>query len=250
MGHLAATAVVLLLSASPAKGDQVAVAGERPAQTEVTRASELPKLEAFLTASRKRRSSSRGEPTQGRLHRGIALPRKGTGFVRRNRDRYYGTHETIALVRYAAARLAAAYPGTAPLLVGDISEKAGGKAPPHRSHQSGRDVDIGFVERSNTTRTQFKGDLSLDEIDVDRSWFVMETLLQTGKVQYIFINETLLRRFASHARAMGWTRDAVDALFVLPGERIKRGAVRHADGHTYHFHVRFHCPEGDRHCSG
>ncbi|MDP6945250.1 MAG: penicillin-insensitive murein endopeptidase, partial [Myxococcota bacterium] len=117
-------------------------------------------------------SRSVGAPNGGRLVRGHRLPRAGPGFVRRARGNQFGTAETIALIRFAGARLAEAYPGTTPLLVGDISRERGGRLRPHRSHQSGRDVDIAFPERADEQKRTFNPRLRPDGVDIEKTWFV------------------------------------------------------------------------------
>lgn len=195
-----------------------------------------------------RRSRSVGAPNDGRLEHGVPLPLEGPGFVRFDRDSHYGTDETIALIEYAAARLALAFPGTAPMLVGAISREEGGKLPHHRSHRTGRDVDIAFFERGNVGRTLFNEALTADDVDYAKSWFVLEALITTGRVEYVFADHSLHAGLMAAAREAGWDEDTLDAFFLLEDESGYRGIIRHAPGHLAHFHVRFRCPEGDGDC--
>ena len=197
-----------------------------------------------------RKSISIGKPNSGRLHRGALLPRSGVGYSRRVsvKERYYGTDETIALIQYVGRRLHATYPHSAPMFIGDISKKGGGRVPPHGSHRTGRDVDIAFFEKGNEERKHFNGRLSLSELDVEKSWFLIETLLLTEQVLYIFINQRLLPAFRAHARDVGWDDADLDRFFLMPDAKRRRGLIRHASGHTYHFHVRFKCPKGEKRC--
>lgn len=198
-----------------------------------------------------RRATSIGKPNAGRLSRGVLLPRSGVGYVRRvsAKERYYGTDETIALIAYLGRRLKATYPHSAPMFIGDISKKGGGRVPPHGSHRTGRDVDIAFFEKGNRERSHFNGSLRRSDLDVPKSWFLIETLLLTEQVQYIFINERLLTTFRAHARDVGWDDADLDRFFLMPDEKRRRGLIRHASGHTYHFHVRFKCPPGEKRCA-
>jgi len=164
------------------------------------------------------------------------------------KERYYGTDETIALIQYVGRRLHATYPHSAPMFIGDISKKGGGRVPPHGSHRTGRDVDIAFFEKGNEERKHFNGRLSLSELDVEKSWFLIETLLLTEQVLYIFINQRLLPAFRAHARDVGWDDADLDRFFLMPDAKRRRGLIRHASGHTYHFHVRFKCPKGEKRC--
>jgi murein endopeptidase len=164
------------------------------------------------------------------------------------KERYYGTDETVALIEYLGRRLNATYPHSAPMFIGDISKKGGGRVPPHGSHRTGRDVDIAFFEKGNQERTHFNGRLRLSELDVEKSWFLIETLLLTEEVLYIFINNRLLPAFRAHAREVGWDDADLDRFFLMPDAKRRRGLIRHASGHTYHFHVRFKCPPGAKRC--
>jgi len=206
--------------------------------------------EPWEIAPSKRKATSVGKPNAGRLTGGVMLPERGTGYVRRvsKKQRYYGTDETIALIKYLGHRLMEAYPHSAPMFIGDISQRGGGRVRPHGSHRTGRDVDIAFFENDNEERRHFNGRLGPDELDVEKSWFLIETLLLTEQVQYVFINATLLPSFRAHARSVGWEDADLERLFFMPGERGRRGAIRHASGHTYHFHVRFKCPPRAKRC--
>ncbi len=199
---------------------------------------------------KKRRAISVGKPNKGRLKRGVMLPQSGVGYSRRvsSKERYYGTDETVALIEYLGRRLKQTYPHSAPMFIGDISKKGGGRIPPHGSHQSGRDVDIAFFEKSNQERRQFNGRLKLADLDIEKSWFLIETLLLTDQVLYIFINNRLLPAFRKHAKQVGWDDEDLDRFFLMPRAKRRRGLIRHASGHTYHFHVRFKCPPGESRC--
>lgn len=227
------------------RGDAADAGGEG---THVLAAEAEPALPDFLVEASASRSRSVGPPNGGRLERGVSLPESGPGWVRISRDRHWGTAETVALIEYAGARLEAAFPGTQPMLVGDLSQEGGGRIRPHRSHQSGRDADIAFLERGGATRRHFKGDLRSEDIDVAKTWFVIESLLTTGQVRFVFINRALLPAFRRHAAEAGWPERELDELFLMPDEVGHRGLIRHASGHTYHFHVRFVCAEGDEGC--
>lgn len=195
-----------------------------------------------------RRARSVGRPNKGRLEHGVPLPMSGLGYTRFDRDSHFGTDETIAVIEYAAARVAYAFPGTAPMLVGAISKEDGGAITHHHSHRTGRDVDIAFFEKGNTTRRFFNNDLTVEGIDMVKSWYLLETLMLTGRVEYIFADRSLHAALSAQAEASGWGPDELDSFFLLDGESGYRGIIRHAGGHLDHFHVRFRCPEGDSDC--
>ncbi|MCB9621824.1 MAG: penicillin-insensitive murein endopeptidase [Sandaracinus sp.] len=90
-----------------------------------------------------------GSTKRGRLLRGARLD--DTPHVRiRNPSQAYGTAELVALIAWAAERVAEEHEG-AVLSVGDLSRERGGRLRPHRSHRVGRDADLGFYLRDGTT---------------------------------------------------------------------------------------------------
>src|SRR4029079_15048120 len=58
-------------------------------------------------------------------------------------DVRWGLPALVGMIERAARGVARRYPG-AVLDVGDLSRKKGGEVPRHNSHESGRDVDLGF----------------------------------------------------------------------------------------------------------
>ena len=203
---------------------------------------------SFLVPPEKRQARAVGSPNKGSLKNGLALPRKGPGFRRIHAKRYYGTDETIALMRYLGAKLSQAYPGSEPLLVGAISKKHGGKAGTHASHQNGIDVDWAYLEVGNPKRRYYNSKVRADQLDYEKNWFIFETALLTGRIQSIFIDKAMLKPLYRAATEAGWTEDALKPIFGDLSAQRSRGIIRHWPGHTYHAHVRLKCSKGDSSC--
>jgi penicillin-insensitive murein endopeptidase len=95
-------------------------------------------------------SVSCGAVNRGALFGALKLPDRGPFHVVpepwASRDHHYGTAELVGLIQRAAAEVEAAQPGGV-LGVADLSAALGGRAPGHRSHQSGRDADILYYAR-------------------------------------------------------------------------------------------------------
>jgi penicillin-insensitive murein endopeptidase len=90
-------------------------------------------------------SISLGTHARGALLRGVELPDEGAGYrvpaPWRERHRQYGTEEMVRWLTGAFGHVATELPGSvAP--VGDLSRQGGGRSFEHKSHGSGRDVDI------------------------------------------------------------------------------------------------------------
>lgn len=192
-------------------------------------------------------SLSRGRPSDGVLDDGEELPTEGRGFLHRS-DYSWGTDELVAALRWAAAEVAAEYPGSARVFVGDLSPSGGGGAPPHASHQTGRDVDIGYFLRDNRAATGFVT-VDAETMDAEKTWALMERLVATGLVQYIFVEYPLQAPLREEAARAGWIEADLERLFQHPrGKGARTGVVRHAKGHDDHYHVRIRCPKGDEEC--
>ena len=92
-------------------------------------------------------SVSVGTTSKGALRNGSTLPFSGDGYVipRRwkERGRNHGTEELITLLVRSARKVNRAHRGGV-LGVADLSAPGGGPTAEHRSHYSGRDVDLIF----------------------------------------------------------------------------------------------------------
>jgi len=200
-----------------------------------------------VTITFQRRSRSIGSATRGRLENPNCIPERGAGFISISKARC-GTDETIALITYAVSELMRRYPDTVPMVIGAISDADGGRVRPHRSHRSGRDVDIGYFAKNNQKLTAFVN-IPFDQIDFEKTFFVMATLIATGRVDYIFVNYALQKSFYETAKAFGYDDQQLSYIFQYPrGKKARVGIIRHAKGHLRHFHVRFSCPIGDDAC--
>lgn len=195
-----------------------------------------------------------GVPRAGALQGGAHL-RGGDGYRLRNPATTHATVETVAHLEGAIAKARAAYPDLHPVLVGDLSAELGGQLLGHRSHQSGRDVDLGLLYRRRpagypqrfTDATEdnlhFRGTLALIEALAD-------TADEPGGVEWILLDygvQKMLRRFAERE---GMPEAELDRLFQFPhGPTASRGLLRHFPGHRNHLHVRFSCPPSDAFCA-
>jgi murein endopeptidase len=124
--------------------------------------------------------------------------------------------------------------------IGDISKREGGPFPPHISHQAGRDVDIGYVLRGQQAdNTRFLPAVA-GNIDRERTWALLEALMATDGVSYIFMDYDVQKLLYEHARAKGVEPQRLRELFQYPAGRYAwSGKIRHWRGHGDHFHVRF-----------
>jgi murein endopeptidase len=192
-------------------------------------------------------SRSVGRPNRGRLEGGESLPREGPGWVQKGVNAT-GTNEAIALLVASLEDVRGRFAGTVPVYIGDLSQDGGGRLSPHKSHQSGRDIDIGYYARANQGLKRFET-MTAETLDAAKTWHLVERLLLTGQVQYIFMSYRIQEVLYLTALDSGWGERDLLGLFQYPrGHQAKRGVIRHAKGHQNHFHIRFRCPSGDAEC--
>lgn len=182
-------------------------------------------------------TASIGHPYHGRLINGVPFPNQFRGYQLRDEERSYTTPEVIGAVLDAIDAVRAQYPETCDLFMGDFSRSGGGWLNHHRSHQNGRDVDLGLYARGNRTLDTFVP-MNEENLDVPKTWTFIENLLRSQHVQYIFLDGRIQRLLYDYATSRGINTGYLDSLF---GNH--RGAViQHVSRHQDHMHVRFYTP--------
>jgi penicillin-insensitive murein endopeptidase len=197
-----------------------------------------------------------GTPGQGILVRGRELPASGDGFRWQNPEgHHYGVPRLVTAIADAAARVERQRPGGAPLMVGDLSAKTGGKIAGHRSHRNGRDADLlFFVETPAGEPVENPGFLHFEadglarvpaelggpayvRLDVPREWLLIKTLLtsEQANVQWLFVSTPIEAIITEYARAR-----AEDPALVWHAETVLQqpsDSLPHDD----HLHLRTAC---------
>jgi penicillin-insensitive murein endopeptidase len=177
-----------------------------------------------------------GTPDAGLLVNPVPMP-EGPLWTIRNPVEAYGTAETIAFLRVAIETVEARHPGSPRVAIGDISRQDGGRLNRHRSHQVGRDADIGFYYLTGE-QSDFRSAKGRD-LDLPRTWELIRALLTETDVERVFIDRSLLRLLYAHALAAGEDRDWLDDVFGRKGEG-RKGILQHERRHKDHLHVRFY----------
>lgn len=175
-----------------------------------------------------------GTPDAGLLVNPVPMP-EGPLWKVRDPFEAYGTQETIDFIVRAVEAVEARYPGSPRLVVGDLSRPDGGRLNRHRSHQAGRDVDIGFYY----ARGEVDGFLPARHRDLDlaRTWALVRAFLTDTDVDRIFVDRTLIGPLYLHARdEAGEDRGWLDDVF---GRGARKGIIQHERRHKDHLHVRF-----------
>ena len=198
-------------------------------------------------------SLSVGRHNRGRLLRGRELTESATlRFKTRHSEAHWGTDELVGLLERASRAVATRTPG-ARLTVGDLSRRGGGRFRPHRSHQSGRDVDLAFyfTDASGTPLDldrfyDVRRDLTVrghEELHYDlvRNWQLVEALVSDTEapVQWIFVSRYLRAALLEDGARQGASADVMtraEAILSQPS---------HGGTHNDQFHVRIFCPSAD-----
>ncbi len=192
-------------------------------------------------------SESVGEVDDGTLVNGVPLPTH-PGFVVRHRERTFMTVDAAEHLLRAFDALRDEDEDAPRLQIGDASRARGGPLDQHRSHQSGRDVDVDyFYLRCRETCGHHR--LSPTELDADRQWRLIEPWLRDGVVEYIFIDHALQEPLYEAARRAGASRADLSRWFQWPHPAdVRYGIIRHVPSHADHMHVRFACAPHDTSC--
>jgi penicillin-insensitive murein endopeptidase len=186
-----------------------------------------------------------GSYTSGCIAGATALPLVGNGYqvMRSSRNRYYGHPVLIALVERLGQQMAER---GGRLLVGDLAQPRGGPMPNgHRSHQSGLDVDIWFLQpspqrvltRAETEKIEMPSMiLAADGVLNAALWSsryrdALKFAARTPEVDRIFVNPIIKQALCDGEDDRAWLNK-----------------IRPWWGHDAHFHVRLSCPPDSTQC--
>ncbi|MBI2388937.1 MAG: penicillin-insensitive murein endopeptidase [Deltaproteobacteria bacterium] len=194
-----------------------------------------------------------GVPHSGFLTGGKELPAEGKGYKWKSAaDHHWGLPRLVELIEESAAKVSDERPGSKPLHVGELSARGGGALmPKHRSHRTGRDVDLLFylttlegVPAANDGFVKIGPDgLGVSgagrfvRFDVDRNWILVRSMVASKKahVQWIFISRVLEALLVERAIALGESPELVQraqTVMQQPGDSLP---------HDDHIHLRVAC---------
>ena len=182
-----------------------------------------------------------GTPDGGLLFNPVPMPEGSLWAVRNPRDSF-GTVETIGFIATAVETVERRFPGSPRLVIGDISRADGGRLDRHKSHQAGRDADIGFYYRSGEALTLVPARKGV--LDLPRTWALLRALVTETDVERVFLDRQVQRLLYDYARDEGEDRGWLDDLF---GRQGPDALVQHERRHLDHMHVRFYNREAQEH---
>jgi penicillin-insensitive murein endopeptidase len=206
-----------------------------------------------------------GVPHSGTQTDAVELPGRGPGYVRYRPlgSRYWGVSRLVTAISAAAEHVTLRAPGGAPLVVGDLSAKSGGKIQGHNSHRSGRDVDLlYYVTTPLGAPITSPGFVRIDadglgfvpetgeyvRFDVVRQWELLKSLVENPEigVQFMFMSRALEALVIDYALARGEPLELI--------HRVQTVLLEPTDSlpHDDHLHLRIACApeEGVSGCNG
>lgn len=170
-----------------------------------------------------------GSRRNGALRDGVLMPlMQGATLLPRRMGRQWGTAELIAALAAGVRHLQRNHRRAGPIVIGDLSRRHGGHLPPHKSHQSGLDADVGLMVK-NRIATGFHT-VGPATFDADATWSFLEPVATSRYLELIFIDRTLIGPLRGAAKRAGWPAHLVDRFF--------RKHVRHEPHHKNHLHLR------------
>lgn len=253
MRSLVALAIVLVATSPVHAGvGRSKHKGERRAAMKAKRVVPAKRFHPARVSIRQPGGQSYGAPWDGVLRNSEQLS-EGEGYVVRRPLRSFGTRSTIDAVKRAVATVREQFPDSHVLAIGDISAQSGGPITGHRSHQSGRDVDVGLIYRA--TPDGFPHDFAPAtdaNIDCEATYALINEFADTttdGGVQVIFLDFDVQRMIYDWALAHGEDPIELQKLLQFPNRDARGTLVQHAPHHDDHLHVRFRCPTAEKNCS-
>jgi LysM repeat protein len=167
----------------------------------------------------------------GRLINGVKFP-EGKDWVIVNPQKSYGTKEVVDYLISVAKYMRERFPDAPPLRINDLSAERGGYIRPHKSHQNGRDVDIGFYYIYDPKNPKSK------KFDVEKNWEFIKAIITKTDVQVILVDRRIQKQMYEYAKSIGENVLWLDSIFKSGEHSI----IKHARRHRGHFHIRFYSP--------
>jgi len=195
-------------------------------------------------------SESVGLPSRGTLEGGVPVMEGPGRHLKAIPWKSWGTAHTVTLLDQVLRQWALRGKGVQPVLVGNMAARTGGKLDPHSTHQSGRDVDLGYLQKLPEGEELNWREMGARNLDAAETWALLKLLRSTGQIEVIFIDSSIQKLLYDHAVANGTVPKAQLAHWLeYPRSPPRRGAlVQHVRGHVDHLHVRFKCQAHESRC--
>lgn len=211
-----------------------------------------PRTEVVVFRDTLRPSESIGLPHSGAVDGAIPMLDGPGRKITAQRWKTWATRDTVLSLDLVLRKWAEQYPGAPKVLVGNLSARAGGQLAPHKTHQSGRDVDLSYIAKASGQGALAWQQMSADNLDAELTWALLKLLDKYAEVEVVFIDREIQKLLLDHALKTGTIRKNRLASWLQvaategPGDAAPK--VKHVSGHRDHLHVRFACPDGQKRC--
>jgi len=195
------------------------------------------------------RSESVGLPSAGSLEGAVPMMYGPGRLLKMIPWKSWGTGTTVALLDRVLVQWTERG-SKQPILVGNLSSRHGGRLEPHGTHQSGRDVDLGYPQKLPPGEELNWREMNDRNLDRGETWALMFLLAQTGAVEVMFMDRSLQKlmyEYALEQRLMS-KRQLAEWLEYPRPTGSGSPMVRHVNGHIDHLHVRFACQPHESRC--
>jgi murein endopeptidase len=187
-----------------------------------------------------------GTANEGQLVNAVELPESDL-YVRKAPRSAYGTTTTVRSLVAALTEFRSTSPYGGVVYISAISRPRGGTLGQHKSHQTGRDVDIRLPLREEIP--QKLSPIPSRRVDWLATYQLIRAIVNTQQVVYVFLDYKLQRKMHRAAEAAGVETEELAWMMQWPrGRKASRGVVRDSPGHDDHFHVRFRCGIAEPEC--
>jgi murein endopeptidase len=186
-----------------------------------------------------------GSANRGRVRNAVQLPENPALYTIRNPDHSWGSSNAVEQLQVGMAIFREQTGFKRAITICDMSLRNGGRFRPHRSHTSGRDVDIRLPLLAGVPEDTLPENPAV--VDWDAAWALIKALVATGEVHYLFLARSRLVHLYKAAQRAGESPEDLTVLIQYPGHG-RNTLVRHSAGHTKHMHVRWKCAANEEQC--
>jgi murein endopeptidase len=195
------------------------------------------------------KSESVGLPSNGSLEGGVPMVEGPGRELKAIPWKSWGSQTTVAILDHLL-RDWADRGHTQPILVGNMASRSGGRLPPHSTHQSGRDVDLGYPQKLAAGAELNWVNATDKTLDAAATWDLLLSLARSGTVEVIYMDRGIQKLLYEHAVNTKLMPKAKLAGWMEYPKPTGSGnpLMQHVKGHIDHLHVRFRCQPHETRC--
>ncbi|MCB9705352.1 MAG: penicillin-insensitive murein endopeptidase [Myxococcales bacterium] len=195
-------------------------------------------------------SESIGYAGDGKLEGGVPMLDGPGRILRMEPWKSFATAHTVAVLDAVLREWGRRYPEDRPMLVGNMSQRTGGRLKPHSTHQSGRDVDLSYPQKVIDGEEYNWREMNERNLDADKTWGLLELLVESGELEVALVDSAIQKLLYDHAVKTGRVPRGELGFWLEYPRRpgTVETIVRHHAGHVDHLHARFKCQPSERRC--